>query len=74
MSETMIKAKDVRVGVMLDLDGDEFADPEKENMHLSSFYSQVCSIEMETQDAVCISFIDGDAVGFPLEHELLRKS
>jgi hypothetical protein len=62
-------AMDVLVGDVLDLEGDPFADPNRDNPSLQCEYQTVIEVESETPYCVRLAF-DGLAVGFPYGHHL----
>lgn len=74
MREVMdyIRAKDLQVGDMVDLEGDEYADPNNDDMFTYEFET-VERVEVETPECVCVYF-GFDAVGFPTDHNLFVVS
>jgi len=72
-----VRADKVRIGYLLDLAGDPYADPHNGGTpdHLNSFefeLAEVTEVEMETADCVRIGG-PGFCVGFPVDHELDAK-
>lgn len=75
----MIKAKNVREGDRLDLEGDQFADPNGDGIGESGhFYgfefelAEVESVEFETRDCVVIHTSLG-SFGFPPDHPIKQE-
>jgi hypothetical protein len=66
---TTIKAWDLQLGDIVDLKGDQFADPDG-NPLFQSEYVTVESIEHETPNRVVIEFEDVGSFEFPPEHEI----
>ncbi len=64
-----IKAKDIEIGALVDLEGNIFADPKRQNPVFECEYQEVIEIELETPECVLIHFA-GASVGFPVDHEL----
>lgn len=64
-----VKAKDIQVGMMVDLECDPYADPEGDHPVYECELSLVCEVEHETPTCTLIHF-DGSSVGFPPDHEL----
>lgn len=65
----LINAKDLKVGMRIDLEGDEFADPEGGNTILQNEYAEVAAVDIETENCVCI-YAHNITVGFPVEHKI----
>jgi hypothetical protein len=67
----MLPAFQIGTGDLIDLEGDQFADPDCNHPALASEYAQV--IEVEEEDGgrcIAISFEGFDIVGFPRNHLL----
>jgi hypothetical protein len=64
----LIAVKNLKPGMKMDWEGDEFADPDSDNVLLANEYQVVYETEKETDD--CIKVVsDADLVcGFPPEH------
>jgi hypothetical protein len=56
-------------GMLIDLEGDLYADPSHSNVALQCEYATVLEVEQETERCVCVYF-DHGAVGFPFDHAL----
>lgn len=69
----MRAASGIRVGDMVDLEGDTYADPQLEHGEFASELQTVATVERETPDCVAIGFEGFDVVGFPLDHLLRVK-
>ena len=65
-----MKAEDLKPGMYVDLEGDEYADPSNDNPHLKYEYALVLDTEQETPTCVRVDFAH-DSVGFPNDHELV---
>lgn len=71
-----IKAKHVEPGMLIDLEGDVYADPE--GNEFAALYEselvEVVSVERETPECVVIGIEGGPGlIGFPPEHEITLK-
>lgn len=66
---TYLPASDVRAGQLVDLEGDEFADPLLDHRRYYWELIEVMDVERESPDCVRIDF-DGESVGFPTNHLL----
>jgi len=67
------KVKDLRIGDYTDLEGDEYADPDKDPGKCFAYeWEPVTEVEFETPQCVAVSF-EFDTVGFPPEHILEVK-
>ena len=64
------KVTDLREGDRVDLEGDPFADPRRDNIIAEYEYVEVAGIEQETPGCVRVDFYDYDSVGFPTNHRL----
>ena len=63
-----IKAKDIKVGMQLDLEGDCWADGADEpSLDLKFEYADVLAVERETPDCIRVE-TNVVTVGFPLDH------
>lgn len=73
----LVRADQVKVGDLLDLEGDRFADPENGGgveLPTNAFefeLAEVTEVELETADCVRIGGL-GFCVGFPVGHMLKR--
>jgi len=75
----LIDAKDLKPGMVIDLEGDPyadpyvdlFADPNGEELQYESEYAVVDEITSETDDCMLVTLSDGQQIGFPPEHSLL---
>lgn len=56
------------VGQRVDLEGDVYADPERNNPAFESEFETVMVLERETPDCLVVHFESGFACGFPLNH------
>jgi hypothetical protein len=65
-----VKAKDLKAGDLVDLEGDAYADPNHDNWRYSIEHGEVETVEWETQECVAVYFTNGSVVGFPPDHEL----
>lgn len=64
-----LTAAEVREGDLIDLHGDQYADPQRAN-GFEHAYSEVSYVERETAECVAIGFEGFDVVGFPIDHPL----
>ena len=65
-----IAAADIRVGDLVDLEGDAFADPDRDNIFFQSELIEVVEVVRETDECVAIGLEGFDLVGFPPGHHL----
>lgn len=65
-----IEVKNIRAGDLVDLQGDKFADPKRDNIFLESECVIVLDTDQENSECVAILFDGFDLVGFPSEHKL----
>ena len=70
MTFLAVRAIDLIPGDMVDLEGDVYADPLKENPSYAFIFNTVEHVEQETPDCVAVSFEGGPMVGFPINHLL----
>jgi hypothetical protein len=61
---------ELRHGDLCDLEGDKYADPYRNHLKYRDSYVPVLDVERETDSCFCVHFEDGDAVGFPPDHEI----
>jgi hypothetical protein len=66
-----LPVKDLRLGDMLDLEGDRWADPNRSNTLFEFEYQVVWFIERETPNCTVVFLKDGGAFGFPPDHSVL---
>lgn len=69
----LIAAFQIVPGDLVDLEGDQYADPGNDNTHLQSELVEVACVEQETPRCVAIGFEGFDVVGFPTHHLLRVK-
>jgi hypothetical protein len=62
--------KDLKEGMLIDLEYDEFADPNGDNSLLANQYLEVAEIEEETPDCIAVHICSFDTVGFPPNHKV----
>jgi len=67
-----VMVKNLKEGDLIDLEGDDFADPDKSDEMLTYEMSEVFEIEKETEFCTCVYF-SNKTVGFPPEHKVLRE-
>ena len=67
-----VKIKELKVGDFIDLEGDEYADPDAEITAFQFLYAQVAAVETETVDCIAISIEGVDTFGFPPDHEVRK--
>lgn len=68
-----VAAKDVKEGDLVDLEGDTYADPDRDHPAFESEFQTVMEVEHETPECVAIGFDGFDVVGFPVDHVLKVK-
>lgn len=68
-----IKAQDLREGMILDLEGDTYADPDNDEQYMDE-YAIVSLTSVDSDGVVLVTFDDGYQIGFPPDHELLYIS
>lgn len=59
---------DLMVGDRIDLEGDPYADPERDHIEFECEYSVVCEITRETPSCTVIHCEGGPSIAFPPEH------
>lgn len=64
-----VRADELQVGMLVDLEGDEWADPDRDHSEYEFGYSQVVEVTREALGSVLIEFTDA-CVAFPPEHML----
>jgi hypothetical protein len=62
-----IPVKDLKQGDLVDLEGDQFADPHKDNVLLVDMYQEVDEIDPETDGCICVYFTN-HTCAFPPDH------
>lgn len=67
-----MKAQDLKLGMRVDLEGDLYADPDKQTRLFAEEFQTVSGVVWESSACVCVYF-DGGAVGFPPEHNLTTE-
>ena len=67
-----VMVKNLKEGDLIDLEGDDFADPDKSDEMLTYEMLEVFEIEKETEFCTCVYF-SNKTVGFPPEHKVLRE-
>lgn len=60
--------EDLVPGDKVDLEGDSFADPDRDNPFLACEYVEVTEVKQETPNCVAVTFEGFDQVGFPRGH------
>ena len=65
-------ATEIKVGDMIDLEGDTYADPARDHPWMESEYAIVTEVDHETSECVAIGFESFDLVGFPTHHPLRK--
>ena len=68
-----IPAHQIQPGDLIDLEGDPFADPRRDNCFLRCELALAMEVEQETPECVAIGFEGFDVVGFPTNHMLNVK-
>ena len=63
-----IQVRQLRIGDLVDLEGDGFADPQRKHTQFESELAEVVAIENETPGCIAVSFEGFDTVGFPPDH------
>jgi hypothetical protein len=69
-NDMLIPIARLRVGDMVDLEGDKYADQNRDHPTFESEYVMVASIERETPACLVVGFEGFDMVGFPPDHLL----
>jgi len=71
MAYTLLAAKDIEVGDLVDLEFDQYANPSGDNAYFESEYGEVVDIEVELDGSCITIYFEGfDGVGFPPYHIL----
>jgi hypothetical protein len=68
-----IRAADINVGDLIDLESDLYADPNHDQTPFEFLFMEVAGVERETPDCVRIDFEGWDSCGFPPDHLLKRE-
>ncbi len=66
----MTRVADLRIGDLVDLENDKYADPDNDNHWMPYLLGEVAEVTQETPACVAIAFEYFDIVGFPTGHEL----
>lgn len=66
----MVAVKDIKVGDMLDLAADKYADPLGMRIEFECEYVTVCEVIPETPGCIALGFEGIDVFGFPPDHLL----
>ena len=64
------RIKDLQIGDLVDLEGDPYADPQRDNHWFQCEYLMVNDVDHETPDCTAIWFEGWDCCGFPPSHEV----
>lgn len=67
---TPVAVEDILEGAMVDLEGDQYADPNSDNPLYPYEYVKVIGNERETEECFRLDFSDGASVGFPINYQL----
>lgn len=70
MTFLAIRAIDLIEGDLVDLEGDQYADPDNDNQIYPYLLHTVSNVEQETDSCVAVTFEGGPTIGFPLNHQL----
>lgn len=65
-----IKVRHLRVGDVLDLQNDPYADPAGTNTFYPCEYAVIAAVTQETLDCFVLDFEHGATVGFPADHQV----
>ena len=65
-----IRATEVQVGDIIDLENDAYADPLGDRSEFASQYYEVVEVTREGRNCIAIGFEGFDIVGFPAPHLL----
>lgn len=65
-----VRADEIKDGDLVDLEGDDYADPKRDHPAFDSELYEVGHIERETPECVAIGFEGFDVIGFPVGHLL----
>jgi hypothetical protein len=69
-----IRADQVKIGDLIDLESDKYADPNEDHIAFCCELQLVVEVHHETPDCVAIGFEGFDLVGFPVNHMLTLVS
>ena len=67
---SMVQIKNLMPGMLVDLEGDRYADPRRTNRAYQFEYQRVVDVVPETTDCICVYFAESNPVGFPPNHEV----
>lgn len=73
MNLETVMVRDLRVGDLVDLEGDRFADPRKDNALFECELGSVACVIRETPRCVAIGIEGADVYGFPPDHVVRRQ-
>lgn len=65
---TMRRVDQLKVGMLVDLEGDEVADPNDDHDEFEFEYQTVDQVEQETPNCIRVDFRSGFSCGFPPWH------
>lgn len=62
------EARDLIIGDLVDLEGDPYADPDRDNPSMKYEYAHVAARRWEGRACVVVTFEGIDEIGFPPDH------
>lgn len=65
-----LRVEELQEGDLVDLEGDQYADPKRAHIAFEFELQEVASIERETPDCIAVAFEAFDIVGFPPGHRV----
>lgn len=68
ITDILRRVDELKPGDLVDLEGDEFADPNGTNETFPFEYTEVEEAKRETSTCVAVAFLGFDVVGFPPDH------
>ena len=71
ITKTRVRAKNIRPGDVVDLEGDPYANPDSEDVAFRYEHALVLNVERETPECVRLDLAH-ESYGFPVAHRLTR--
>lgn len=66
----LVEVRDLHPGDLIDLEGDEYADPDRSRCAFQFEYAEVAEVIVETVDCIAVGIEGVDLFGFPPDHRV----